>query len=575
AGVTVSYLNDDLVPDPTDPTRQRLIDPTPDLVVANEGSNDVTVWFGKGQGKDWTLEPGPRLKARGSGPVSTAVRYVPDPRGGAPTPDLLIANSQSNTATLLPGVGTGLFDDRPQSVQIFPTGNNPRQVVVGPFVKPGEIDLITVNAGSNNLTFFPNFGLGRSIDSGGNTPLAAVATDLNHDGIMDLLVANNGDGAISLLLGSASGPTLAKVFSSADVKHPTDVALGDDPSVFYVSQEGEETAARFTLDLGLGVIASPSSPGTPARQIATLLPLIDAAPATVATLLTVADEREAALTDSIAALESTLTIGIIVAAVNSGENYEPDAQALLLDDALPELRQAVDANPGLPGFVIGLEEALQRTGLELRQKLFEASKTHHPDDDGGALFREAISIPQALVASAGSAAKQWLTDCIFDVAQSMHGLLGSAAATFGLRDVPLPGSLWQDAADALLQSGRSTMQAVHDALRSLLSTEGSESAPAGHGQIDMLYFEAMERAENELQIADLRLQIEERDDDSGAKSPTGKLQSTILEDTEALTVPLVAALFASGAWQALAPDWQSDGQRTIVRRRALRAAPPS
>ena len=53
--------------------------------------------------------------------------------------------------------------------------------------------MITVNAGSNDLTLFPNFGAGQSIGTGGNTPLAAVAADFNHDGIMDLLVANNGD----------------------------------------------------------------------------------------------------------------------------------------------------------------------------------------------------------------------------------------------------------------------------------------------------------------------------------------------------------------------------------------------
>src|SRR5262249_25536326 len=90
AGVTVAYLNDDLVADPTEPMHQRLIDPTPDLVVANEGSNDVTILYGEGQGNTWTLEPGPRLDAHGSGPVSTAVRYVADPKGGAALPDLLV-----------------------------------------------------------------------------------------------------------------------------------------------------------------------------------------------------------------------------------------------------------------------------------------------------------------------------------------------------------------------------------------------------------------------------------------------------------------------------------------------------
>ena len=47
------------------------------------------------------------------------------------------------------------------------------------------------------------------------------------------------------------------------------------------------------------------------------------------------------MADSIAALESTLTIGIIVAVVNSGENYDQDAEPLLLADGLPE-HQAVD-----------------------------------------------------------------------------------------------------------------------------------------------------------------------------------------------------------------------------------------
>jgi hypothetical protein len=39
ASVTVAYLSDDLIPDPTDPTHQRLIDPTPDLVVTRPGTS--------------------------------------------------------------------------------------------------------------------------------------------------------------------------------------------------------------------------------------------------------------------------------------------------------------------------------------------------------------------------------------------------------------------------------------------------------------------------------------------------------------------------------------------------------
>src|SRR5262249_31587380 len=47
AGVTLADLDDDGLPD---------------LVVANEGSNDVSILMGQRQGADWTLAPGPRLK---------------------------------------------------------------------------------------------------------------------------------------------------------------------------------------------------------------------------------------------------------------------------------------------------------------------------------------------------------------------------------------------------------------------------------------------------------------------------------------------------------------------------------
>src|SRR5262249_8785433 len=82
-GITIASLNDDLIPDPANPTR--LIDPTPDLVVANEGSNDVTVLLGQGQGAHWTLTNGPRLRlfdplsgVTGIGPVATTVHDVND-----------------------------------------------------------------------------------------------------------------------------------------------------------------------------------------------------------------------------------------------------------------------------------------------------------------------------------------------------------------------------------------------------------------------------------------------------------------------------------------------------------------
>src|SRR5262249_41157687 len=156
------------------------------LVVADEGSNDVTLLLGQGQGASWTLLPGPRLNAQGIGPVATVVRYRPNPKGGPAVADIIVANSQSNDLTLIPGVGGGFFDDRLQSVQKFATGNNPQQVLVGHFRRPDQLDLVALNSGSNAVTFFPNFSpQGQTVATGGVRPVAAVTTELT--GLTDLV----------------------------------------------------------------------------------------------------------------------------------------------------------------------------------------------------------------------------------------------------------------------------------------------------------------------------------------------------------------------------------------------------
>src|SRR5205814_1174961 len=61
--VRVAQLNDDNGNGKVDPGD------TPDLIVVNRGSNDVSILLGKGQGDAWTLTPGPRLLV-GNGPMA-------------------------------------------------------------------------------------------------------------------------------------------------------------------------------------------------------------------------------------------------------------------------------------------------------------------------------------------------------------------------------------------------------------------------------------------------------------------------------------------------------------------------
>ena len=139
-GITIAYLNG----------------ASPDVIVANAGSNDVSIFLGSGQGADWTLMPGPRLQV-GQGPVATAVTTLDGQE------QLAVLDSQSDDVRLLPSRGNGFFSDQPADVRTIPVGSDPQALFIGNFGGPGT-DLVTLNLGSNNLSFISDLG-GASVES--------------------------------------------------------------------------------------------------------------------------------------------------------------------------------------------------------------------------------------------------------------------------------------------------------------------------------------------------------------------------------------------------------------------------
>src|SRR5262249_16871291 len=60
-----------------------------DLVVTNQGSNDISILFGRPDGAGrWAAEPGPRIKSGGIGPIGTVLLDVDGDR----RLDLLVTN---------------------------------------------------------------------------------------------------------------------------------------------------------------------------------------------------------------------------------------------------------------------------------------------------------------------------------------------------------------------------------------------------------------------------------------------------------------------------------------------------
>ena len=84
--------------------------------------------------------------------------------------DLIVANSGSNSISILPGTGTGTF----QAASDHATGNAPFWISPGDFNGDGKVDLAVSNDGDSTVTVFLNDG------SGGLTSTGPYSTGLGN-----------------------------------------------------------------------------------------------------------------------------------------------------------------------------------------------------------------------------------------------------------------------------------------------------------------------------------------------------------------------------------------------------------
>jgi hypothetical protein len=195
----------------------------PDLLVANQGSNDVSVLIGAIDPNThlWTATPYQRLSSGGSGPLAVAVRDTGSPHG----PDLLVTNGDGKV-NLVPGIGSG-----GQGSGFFDVPDAHTIDVGSPIVQgllnaaTGQFDVVRADGGISTLTgdsFTPLF-----------TPTAGNGvTALDEAG--PLRVAGFEDGSVGVL--SANGTLLAS--------QPT--GFSDQPSALEVLQNGRDLEVFVT-----------------------------------------------------------------------------------------------------------------------------------------------------------------------------------------------------------------------------------------------------------------------------------------------------------------------------------------
>ena len=391
----------------TDPTGLTVanLNGQPDLLVADTGSNQVSVLLGQGSGSSWTMIPGPRIKTD-AGPVALAVGDV---LGGGQT-DLAVANSQADNVQVFPSVGGGFFNDQPSAIKTFSTGQGPAALLLGDFNGP-NLGIATLNAGSNDGTLISSVGaadpLIQSFATGGDSPTTGFAGDFTGNGFTDLLVGNNGDGHLALLLGGSDGLSLSQSLFSATAPNPTAVSfagISDGVLSFYVSTAGHDAALEMTFDLSsAGATVEPGLSPTPGVS-----PVLGVSPVPGATILQVA--RLGDVTGSAFDLIATLvTVTVVAGNLESELEGEGGGTALLasfapggtsglgqslrmnndegdFDEGDPDVKASIDVSATSPAsgpvnrlapwaqFAVGLDEAWQ----ELRAACWTSSAPSCP-----------------------------------------------------------------------------------------------------------------------------------------------------------------------------------------------------
>jgi hypothetical protein len=191
----------------------------------------VSVLLGHGDG---SFGPASDFAIGGFNPTSVGVADL----NGDGKLDLAVTASNGDGSipfvSILLGDGNGAFGAPAQ----FLVGSDPKSVVIGDFNHDGKLDLAIANNLSDNVSILlgdgtGNFNTATNFPVGSPGPSSIAAGDFNGDGNLDLAVANSGSGigsTTSILMGDgtgAFGPPTDFVVGSSGSAQPYSVAVGD------------------------------------------------------------------------------------------------------------------------------------------------------------------------------------------------------------------------------------------------------------------------------------------------------------------------------------------------------------
>ncbi len=237
-----------------------------DLVVANAGSNDVTVLLST------TGYSPPARYAVGNTPKALAVGDL----DGDGRPDVVVADDLDQTVSVLLNQGSNSL----APAVTYAAASYPDSIAISDVDGDGKPDIVVANGGSDDISVLLGNGdgtfqlqneYGRMITQAWSLAMA----DLNGDGHVDAVVASGADDGLAVLVGAGDGSFGGQQSYPAE-QDPVSVALGD------VNGDGRldavvanEMTYNVSVLLGTGMAGFGAPTSYPITAVATSVALAD------------------------------------------------------------------------------------------------------------------------------------------------------------------------------------------------------------------------------------------------------------------------------------------------------------
>jgi hypothetical protein len=217
-----------------------------DLITSVFGTDSINVQLGNGNGTFGTATP--ILISAGFGPAEV---HAVSLRGDGKL-DLIVGSFNVNQIAVLLGNGNGTFE-APTLYTVGTAINTPTSLTAGDFNHDGNLDVAVANTGNNTVSILLGNGSGSltvqspAIAVGGD-PEAIRAADFNSDGYSDLAVANYSDGTVTILLNNKNGTFAA-----------SHITTGSGPQALAITGTGTNLLLAVANYLGNSISVLPSN----------------------------------------------------------------------------------------------------------------------------------------------------------------------------------------------------------------------------------------------------------------------------------------------------------------------------